>query len=226
MRTKSLCVIFGWLFLGTFCAPACADGGLLVLSDTKGGYLITVLTAPTPFRAGPVDISVLVQDRTTGELMSREEVTVRLTRRGQPPLEYLATREAATNKLFRAAQFDLPQPGRWELQVLVDGSHGRVVIDGEVEAAQPLPQWQALWLWIGWPALVIALFGIHLVLERRGSPKTGPTIGGQSRPVARGLRREIAMGLDSRLEIANSGAQSPRAWDQSRLPSWSAVVPR
>ena len=62
-------VIVGWLLLGTWCAPAIADGGSMRLSGKKGGYQITVFTAPTPFRAGPVDISVLVQDASTGDPM-------------------------------------------------------------------------------------------------------------------------------------------------------------
>jgi hypothetical protein len=131
----------------------------------KGAYQITVFTAPTPFRTGPVDISVLVQDSLTGETMPHARATVRMTKCGRLALEYPATPEAATNKLFRAAQFELPEPGRWEMQVQVEGLHGPAVIGGEVEAAEPLPRWREMWPWIGWPALVIALYGIHQVLQ-------------------------------------------------------------
>ena len=155
-------VIVGWLFLGTWCAPARADGGSMRLSEEKGGYRISVFTAPTPFRAGAVDISALVQDASTGDPMTPVKVTVRMTKPGRPALEYPATTEAATNKLFRAAQFELPEPGRWEVQVQVEGLNGLAVLDGEVEAAEPLPRWRELWLWIAWPALAIALFGIHV----------------------------------------------------------------
>jgi hypothetical protein len=179
MRTVVVGLIVGWVFLGTWCARAGADGGSMLLSGTIGVYRITVLAAPTPFRAGPVDISVLVQDSLTGEPMPDAQVTVRMTRPGPHALEYSATREAATNKLFRAAQFELPEPGRWDVQVQVEGSHGPepglgpVVIRGEVEAAQRLPRWQEIWPWIGWPALAIVLFGIHQVSERRRSGKAG-----------------------------------------------------
>ena len=47
-----------------------------------------------------------------------------MTKPGGLALEYPATTEAATNKLFRAAQFELPEPGRWEMQVQVEGLHG------------------------------------------------------------------------------------------------------
>ena len=159
------------------------------LSGKKGGYQITVFTAPTPFRAGAVDISVLVQDASTGDPMTQVQVTVRMTKSGRPALEYPATSETATNKLFHAAQFELPEPGRWEMQVQVEGLHGPAVIGGELEAAEPLPRWQEMWPWIGWPALAIALFGIHQVLAERRSGQAGPLLRGRptSVPAANSL---------------------------------------
>ena len=56
----------GWLLFGTWTAPVSADGGSPLFAGTKGGYQITVFAAPTPLRAGSVDISVLVQDALTG----------------------------------------------------------------------------------------------------------------------------------------------------------------
>jgi hypothetical protein len=152
------------------------------MSEKRGGYRITVFTAPAPFRAGPVDISVLVQDALTGELVPQTRVTVRMTKPGLLASEYPATREAATNKLLHAAQFELPEPGRWHLEVQVEGVHGLAVIGGELGAAPPLPRWRELWLWIGWPALAIALFGIHQVLARRRSAKAGPPLRGGPTP--------------------------------------------
>ena len=116
----------------------------------RSGYQITVFTAPTPFRAGAVDISALVQDASTGNPLTDVGVTVRMTRSGRPALESGHT-ETATNKLFRAAQFELPEPGRWSLEVSVQGPRGPAVVRGELEAAEALPKWHALWPWIGWP---------------------------------------------------------------------------
>jgi hypothetical protein len=151
-----------------------ADGGSIRLSERKGGYWITVFSAPSPFRAGPVDISVLVQDSVTGQPLPQARVTVRMTRIGQPALEYPATQEVATNKLLQAAQFELPAPGLWELEVRVEGSQGSAVLACEVEAAKRLPRWHSVWLWFTWPALAIALFAFHRVLVRRHLAKAGP----------------------------------------------------
>jgi hypothetical protein len=162
-----------------------ADGGTVRISEKRGDFLVTVFTAPAPFRAGPVDVSVLVQDASTREPAPQTRVTVRMSKPGQLALEYPATREAATNKLLHAAQFELPEPGRWQLQVQVEGVHGPAVLDGELEAAAPLPPWRELWPWIGWPALAIALFGIHQVLARRSSTRDGLLLRGGTSPASR-----------------------------------------
>lgn len=174
--------MFGWLLLPMLCAPAIADGGEVRLSGIKSGYRITVFSAPTPFRAGTVDISVLVQDASTGDPMTQVLVTVRMTKSGRVALEYPATSQTATNKLLHAAQFELPEPGRWEIQVQVEGLNEPTVIGGEVEAAEPLPRWHEMWPWISWPAMAIALFGIHQVLERRRFGESLPLVGGRSTP--------------------------------------------
>jgi hypothetical protein len=167
MRPLIACMVVAWLLVVIWSVPVVADGGSLRLAEKKGGYQITVFTAPAPFRAGAVDISALVQDASSGDPMPDVRVTVRMTKPGRLALEYPATTEAATNKLFRAAQFELPEPGRWELQVEVEGIHGTAVCDGELDAADRLPRWQQMWPWIGWPVLAIALFGIHQTLRTR-----------------------------------------------------------
>ena len=64
-----------------------------------------------------MDISVLVQDASTATPCTNcaGDRPHDQTREVCP--EYPATLEAATNKLFRAAQFLLPESGRWEMQV-------------------------------------------------------------------------------------------------------------
>jgi hypothetical protein len=160
-------VVFGWLFLGTWCARACGDGGAILLSEKSGGYSITVFAAPAPLRAGPVDISVLVQDASSGQPLPQTQVTVRMTKPGLPAHDFPATHQAATNKLLHAAQFGLPEPGHWHLEVDVEGGLGSSLVGGELQAAAPLPRWLELWPWIGWPALAVAIFALHQALSRR-----------------------------------------------------------
>ena len=150
----------------------------MCLLELVGGYQVAVFTAPTPLRAGPVDISVLVQNASTGEQVPGARVIVRLKQPGAtgPLLEHRATTEAATNKLFHAAKFDLLDPGRWEVEVRIDGPLGTASVRCELEAAGPLPRWLEVWPWIGWPALVILLFCVHQrLVRRRGRLPTATT---------------------------------------------------
>jgi hypothetical protein len=145
-----------------------ADGGALRLRQRAGGYQIAVFTSPTPFRAGPVDVSVLVQDATTEECVPESQVTVRLKAAGDGrALECPATTAAATNKLFHAAVLELPEPGRWDVEVAVEGPDGRTLVRFAIEADGPVPRWLEFWPWFTWPALAVALFGLHQILIRR-----------------------------------------------------------
>jgi hypothetical protein len=194
-----------------------ADGGTIRLSERQGGYRITVFTAPTPFRAGPVDVSVLVQDARTGQPVPEARVTVRAVPCGRPgsAITARATVEAATNKLFRAAVVDLPEPGWWEIEVVVEGTRGRAQARFEVEAAEAAPRWLDLWPWICWPALAVVLFGIHQVLVRRKGRERRPeragdgaTQGSTTPPPARAPDRQPGPSVSL---PGDQGTQEPAA---------------
>jgi hypothetical protein len=152
-----------------FPAAAMADGGALRLSEEKGNYQIAIFTSPTPLRAGPVDVSVLVQDAATHELVSDVQIMVKAARRDRRAavIRRPATVEAATNKLFKAATLDLNEPGWWQLEIGLDGPLGKTSVALDIEVEKPLPKYLALWPWLSWPALPILLFGAHQILVRR-----------------------------------------------------------
>ncbi len=166
-------------------AMARGDGGTVRLSEQQGVYKITVFTSPAPFRAGPVDISVFVQDAESGEPVNDVRIVVRVA-----PVDRLeeaqtesATSAAATNKLFRSALFDLPTSGRWSVDIAIEGPKGPAQARFEIEAGEPMPHWLAIWPWIGWPAIAIALFGIHQYLVYRRSHNSRSAIVVTPRPL-------------------------------------------
>lgn len=154
-------MLFALVLTVTWCKAAGADGGSMCVSTTTGGYRITVFTSPTPLRCGFADVSVLVQESLTNEPITQVQATVRASNATGRVLEHEATARAATNKLFRSAHMELPEKGRWRLHVDVYGPHGPAEADCEVEVGEALPRWLEIWPWIGWPGLVILLFGIH-----------------------------------------------------------------
>jgi hypothetical protein len=125
---------------------------------------------------------VLVQDASTGDPVTQVTVTVRMSKADDGrALEHPATTEAATNKLFRSAQFELPDEGRWLMQILVEGPHRTAVVTCEVDAAERLPRWLEMWPWFGWPGLAILVFGIHRYC--RGTGKNVPPRASVGRPI-------------------------------------------
>jgi hypothetical protein len=146
-----------------------ADGGTVRLSRRVGDCRVTVFTAPTPLRVGPLDVSVLVQDAENRRLLPDAAVVVRLTPEGrsEPILRRTASAEQATNKLLRAAQFDIPEAGSWQIAVELDSPRGSGTVAFPVEVGTATPRWWELWGWIVWPAVPVAVFLLHLVLERK-----------------------------------------------------------
>jgi hypothetical protein len=155
-------------------STAQADGGTVRVSERVGPYRVSAFTSPVPLRAGPVDVSVLVQDADTGRPIPDVTVTVGVAPRERPKdaVTHSATTEAATNKLFRDALFDLPEVGTWDVVIEVSGPHGPATTRFAVEVSEPLPAIPDLAVWIGWPAVVVGIFVLHrLLVQRKTAPK-------------------------------------------------------
>jgi hypothetical protein len=143
-----------------------ADGGTLRFSKRCGDYRITLFTAPPTLSVGPVDFSVLVQSIESETPLLDLPVTVHVYPEGKPQqrLGGTATSEAATNKLFWAIPLDLPEPGRWQVEVAVDSPQGIVRAEGDLEIGPAVGSWSELTSWIIWPAGVVLLFVVHQFL--------------------------------------------------------------
>ena len=177
MRNAMLLTLVHILFAGPQCAIACADGGQVRVMQQIGDYQLTVFTSPNPLRAGPVDVSVLVQDAATGQTVPNATITVELTPAdpSRPAIRAAATTTAATNKLLRAALVDLPSDGRWNVcvETTTVADQAPFKISFAIEAAPPLPRWLSVWPWFSWPVLAVLIFAIHrtLVNQRAGQAR-------------------------------------------------------
>jgi hypothetical protein len=156
----SVPIVVGLWVVGS--ATARGDGGTVSFRGKAGPYELTVFTAPSPLRAGPVDVSVLVQDA-KGEPLPTAAVTLALAPRGRngPPLHAAATAEAATNKLLKSALFELPSPGSWDVAVTIAEGDNTAHVGFSLEVLEPLPAWMAPSWWDAWPLLAIAFYTLH-----------------------------------------------------------------
>jgi hypothetical protein len=146
-----------------------ADGGAVCLHKASGPFVITVFINSSELRAGPADVSVMVQNRVSREIVLDDDVSLRLqpTASGGRALEFRATRKQATNKLLKSAIVDLPSSGDWKLTVQVRRGSEKAIVSTQLQVAPPLPRLAAIWPFLMLPFLAMALFAANQVLRQR-----------------------------------------------------------
>jgi len=141
--------------------PALADGGILQIQRSSGPFVITVFTAASPLRAGPSDISIMIQDSNNYRPVLDAEVTVSLCREGGEAIKAVARREQSKNKLLYAALLSLPDEGRWMIEVTVVRNSQETMISGPIIVAPQQSFLFACWWTLALPPIAIGLFVIN-----------------------------------------------------------------
>ena len=168
MRPPSLAVALVCAFAA---GAARADGGAIRVQEVAGPYRITVWSAPEPLRAGPADLSVLVQRADDGSPALDAEVELRLEGPAPgPPVVARATREQSTNGLLYAAAVTLPAAGTWRLLAAVRRGSDAVEVGGELPVAPARPRLWSLWPYLALPPAAVAAFALRERLLRRRAP--------------------------------------------------------
>jgi hypothetical protein len=154
--------------------PARGDGGTLRYSTRTRGLDIAIFTDPTPVKTGTVDVSVYVKPIPAGETRPLPVFQVCAYPVAAPALRQCepATSEVATNKLFRAAQLQMTQPGLWQVDVLIESADGNFQASFQLPVEDGYPDWTRYAKWIGLPVVAIVLFAAHGRLARR-RPRSG-----------------------------------------------------
>ena len=169
------CAILAFL-LGLLSEPLLADGGVVRASAVSGPWRVTLFSSPTPLRAGPIDLSILLQDTATDQPMLGATVNLMLRHPESEPILVEATRAAATNRLLYAALLDLPQPGAWTVDVLAADGDVEARLEAVIEAGPPIPRLLSLWTWLAIPGIVLIVFTVNqwLARTRHASPACEP----------------------------------------------------
>lgn len=146
-----------------------ADGGTVQFEKAAGPFVITVFTTPSPLRAGPVDISLMIQSRESQQPVLDCQPSVQLRKEGATSILSEATHEAAQNKLLYAAQVNVPEPGPWELEVAIQPGDDSINVAGEITVAPANPVLLVYWRSLALPPLFISLFALSQWLKRRSA---------------------------------------------------------
>lgn len=166
-----------------------AHSGEIVAQAANDELRLTVMAAPVPLRAGPVEFHTLVQ-RPDGEAVLDAVVSLELTRDGDTPLAEgdiwqggsccpvtadglatsvlaLAERNDGRNRLFYTADLAVPAAGTWHLAIAVTAGEQRLVVTRDLTIAAPLSAAEAYWVWWILPPLGVGVFATHQHLKRR-----------------------------------------------------------
>ncbi len=149
---------------------ACGDSGLVRTSEATPPWRVTIMTDPTPLRAGPVDVSVLVQRAHGGHAVLDANVGLELRGPAGLTLTASATRAQADNRLLYAAKFTLPAAGTWRVLTHINRGDIERRVKWDFVAADPAPPLAAAWPWLLPAPIGIGLFACNRALRRSRSP--------------------------------------------------------
>jgi hypothetical protein len=151
-------------------ATAWADGGMVRMRQETGDLIITVFTSPTPLSVGPVDLSLLLQNRNGLDPVLDASVSLDLVH-ADSNIEFHArpSREQARNKLLYATPVIFSRPGRWRMSVTVRRNEKEVVAAGTLDVAPSSGRELSLAGFLAFPPVIIMLFVVRERLLRRRS---------------------------------------------------------
>ncbi len=177
-RMKSLLVLgFHFASLGF----GLADGGAIIAREKINGLDLTVFASPFPLRAGPVDVSVLVQDA-KGRAVLDAVVDLGWTPSSPsasaewlPPCCSMETalgktparRAHSQNKLLYGTILPVRSAGPSNISVTVKTPDAEAILSIPVEAQPPRAPVLTYWPLLAFPPMAIGMFALHQRLSRR-----------------------------------------------------------
>jgi len=179
-RALLLLAVLFLALAAVFADVAFADGGTVLWRKDAGALVITVFATPAPLTAGPVDISLLLQDRGGLDPVLDASVSMRLrpgslknasnndsSDDSNGEIQVRATRKQAQNKLLYAAAVTLPKSGKWQLAVTILRKGERTEAVETIDVATAPKMAATYWSYVAFPPVMIVLFVVRERLIRR-----------------------------------------------------------
>jgi hypothetical protein len=146
-------------------SAALADGGRLRATEDAGDFRVAIFTSPEPLTAGPADVSVLVQDRWTGEAILDAEVILELSGPGGSAISKPAGRHGR-NRLLYGAKVDLAA-GPWTVAARVRRVNADAVARAAFDVGDAETRTFDPWPYLAIPPLAAGVFAVNRRLRRR-----------------------------------------------------------
>jgi hypothetical protein len=167
---KALYPLVAFLMLTMGATVAWADGGAVLLHQDAGAFTITLFAAPQPLRIGDADLSVMVQDRTSGEILLDPTVDVTVAQATGRQTVRLA-KNLANNRLLLAGTVHFSAAGKWHLTVAVRRANDTAQLSTECTVEPGNSRAGLVWFYVLLPVAIILLFVVHQFLKLRSEGK-------------------------------------------------------
>jgi hypothetical protein len=166
---KALGPLAAVLLLGIWATPAHGDGGAILLHRDAGAFTITLFGAPQPLHAGLADLSVLVQDRNSGQVLLDPtiDLTVAPEAAGGTQQTVRLERGQASNRLLQAAGVHFSSPGKWRLALVVRRGNEVAQLSTDCTVEPDRSRAMLVWFYVLLPVGIILLFAVHQGLKLR-----------------------------------------------------------
>lgn len=191
MSRTSFIRVWVALFLAPFVSgDAHADGGSIRLRESRGPFVITIFISSDPVMEAPVDVSVMVQNVDSREVILDAAVTLEVVPETvpatvdglcgmggagfkrlatNPPLtefSVAATHGQSSNKLLYAAPVRFGAAGNWKIQASVEKKGDAVKADCEIFVGTSPSKLAALLPFLALPPVLVVLFGLNQFLRK------------------------------------------------------------
>jgi hypothetical protein len=165
--------VLACLLLAIGVTAARADGGAMLLHQNAGAFTITLFAAPQPLHAGAADLSVMVQDRSSGQILLDPviDLTVAPPAAGATQQTVRLEKGQASNRLLQASTVQFPSAGKWRLTLAVRRGNDTAQLVTECTVEPDHSRATLVWFYVLLPVGVILLFIIHQILKFRSEGK-------------------------------------------------------
>jgi hypothetical protein len=166
---KALGPLAAMLILGIWAIPAHGDGGTILLHQDAGAFSVTLFAAPQPLHAGPTDLSVMVQDRTSGQVLLDPTIDLTIAPEAAGAMQQTVRLEKgqASNRLLQAAGVRFPNPGKWRLSLVVRRGTEVAQLSTDCIVEPDRSRAVLVWFYVLLPVGIILLFALHQGLKFR-----------------------------------------------------------
>jgi len=166
---KALYPLAAFLTLAMGATAARADGGAMLLHQDAGAFTITLFAAPQPLHTGTADLSVMVQDRSSGEILLDPVIDLTVA-----PADANATQQTvrlakgqASNRLLQASTVHFSSAGKWRIALAVRRGNDTAQLSTGCTVEPDRSRATLVWFYVLLPVAIILLFVLHQALKLR-----------------------------------------------------------